>query len=114
MTYQPPYQPPQGGYPNFDYYYQQPPDPLAPARRAATMLFVVGAVTILSSFCCIGGSVMLPQLMNNPEFALRMRNVPGITLEQMRLGSMILGVGSLLFGITCIILGVFVRRASKG
>src|SRR5687768_16291998 len=114
MTDQPPYQPPSAGYPSFDYYYQQQPDFLAPARRAATMLYVIGALALLSSFCCIGAGSMLPRLMQNPDFAGRMQAIPGITPEMMRLATFTIGGGALVFGVVLIVLGTFVARGGKG
>jgi len=60
MSYQSPYQPPQTNYPNFDYYQ---PDALAPARRAGLLMYVMGALLILSSLCCGGVGAMLPQVI---------------------------------------------------
>ena len=119
MTYQPPYppsqppQPPPGQAPQFDYYYQQQPDYLGPARKAATLLFVLGAFSIIGSFCCIGASFSVQRLMQMPEFSQKMSEVPGMTAEMLRAVTLIAGVGSLIFGVLYIILGVFVRRGSK-
>ncbi len=110
MTYQSPYQPP-SGYSNFDY---SQPDLLAPARRASLMMFILGGLALLSSFCCAGAGAMVPQLMQQPDFAQRMQNVPGATPTLLRAVFIFMGVLSLAAAIAMVILGVFVRRGGKG
>ena len=110
MSYPSPYQPPQPNYSQFNYYQQ---DTLAPARRAAVLMFVLGALAIAGSFCCGGSVAMLPQLMQNPEFSSRMERIPGATEDVMRVGMIMLSVLSLVVGVVFIVLGMFVRRGSK-
>lgn len=108
--YPSPYQP---QYPlNFDYFQPGTPDLLAPARRAAIMLFIVGGLSLL----CGGGFVVLP-------FALPMSQLiaqapmrlpeppPGVSLEDaLKLTYLILGIGGLFVGAAILLLGFFVRK----
>ena len=110
MTYQSPYQPPTG-YSNFDYYQ---PDLLAPARRASLLMFILGGLALLSSLCCVGVGTMVPQLMQQPEFAQRMQSIPNASPEMLRMAFIAMGSISILFAIAMIVLGVFVRRGGKG
>src|SRR4051812_13194090 len=109
MTYPSPYQPPQGPYPNFDYYQ---PDVLAAARRASILMFVLGALSMLGSFCCGGMGFLMPELMKNPDFAARFQEV-GANEHMMRIGMIAIGALSFIFGLAFVVLGVFVRRGSK-
>ena len=111
MSYPSPYQPPTPQYSQYNYYQ---PDVLGPARRASVLMFVTGGLLIASSLCCGVFAAMLPQLMQQPEFSAQMRTVPGVTQEQMQLGAMIGGGLAVVGGLVVIVLGVFVRRGSKG
>jgi hypothetical protein len=111
MSYPSPYQPPQPDYQSFNYYQQ---DFLAPARRAAILMFVIGGLGVAGAFCCGGSVLLLPQLMQTPEFAAQMERVPGATQDTMRLGMIVLAAMSFVAGLVFIILGAFVRRGSKG
>src|SRR5688572_26669936 len=111
MTYPSPYQPPQGGIPNFDFYYQQQPDYLAPARRAANMMIAIGVLALLASLVVFAG---MGELMKDERFLERMRQVPDASLDLIETSLKIFG-GLLAFaGIVFIALSAGVRRGNKG
>jgi hypothetical protein len=102
---QSPYQPPTSysqpvGYDDFQ-------DPLKPARRAGILMYVLGGLTLLSSFCCVGIGVTLvrqPQLFSEMPTARQVS--PGEVFGESAV--------ALAVAIVLLVLGNFVRRGSKG
>jgi hypothetical protein len=108
--YPPPYsQPPVQ--PNYGYdfsYYQSQDDLLAPARRAGVMMFVIGGLLALGGLCCggLGAFAPIEQVMaQNPM----LNSTPGMTVEILKMGIIVMGVLALLFGLAMLVLGYFVR-----
>ena len=115
MTYPSPYQPPTppnfpGGFDPYN------PGPLLPARRASVLLYVLGALGILSAACCIGSGVMLPRMLaDKPDmFRELQQQMPGVTTEFIRTALFIFGALTLLAAMGMIVLAPFVRQGSKG
>ena len=115
-----PYQPPSPQqYPpaTFDYY--QPagaPDVLGPNKRAAVMMFIVAAVTLIGALCCAGAGAMLPQLLaQNPGASadLEAQMPPGMSMDMLRVTLVVAAVLVLLLAVAFVVLGVFVRKGSK-
>ena len=109
--YQPPYPPPPMG---FDYYAPQQADPLAPARRASTTMYVIGGLILLAATCFGVTLAMLPELMKQPEFAQTMAQTPGFTPEHLRIGLVAMTAISGVLGLCTVLLAVFVRRGGRG
>jgi len=108
--YPPPYsQPPVQ--PNYGYdfsYYQSQDDLLAPARRAGVMMFVIGGLLALGGLCCGGLGAFAPieeVMAQNPI----LNSTPGMTVEILKMGIIVMGVLALLFGMAMLVLGYFVR-----
>ncbi len=97
--------------PNFDYY--KPATQNTPARGASILMYVLGAIILLSGFCCAGMGVMIPQLMKQPEFARTIGSIPNATPEIMQIGLLIVGVLAAVAGIAFLVLGFFVGRGSR-
>jgi hypothetical protein len=109
--YTPPSTPQQQQQLNYGYdfrYYQPTDDLLAPARRAGVLLFVVGGLLALGGLCCgaLGTLAPLDEVMaQNPV----LNSTPGVTVEMLKVGIIVLGVLALLFGMALLVLGYFVR-----
>jgi hypothetical protein len=105
--YPSPYTPP----PNVGYdfnYYQPQQDLLAPAKRAGIMMFVMGALLALGGLCCGAVATVGPideVMAQNPV----LNSTPGVTAEMLKLGMIVLGVLTLLFGMVMLLLGYFIR-----
>lgn len=116
--YQSPYTPPPqhpndvGGY-DFNYYQPQR-DLLAPAKRASTLLFILGALIVLPSFCCAGMGLALPAIMADQPAAFADLTASQMTPEFIQRTFVIAGVIGLFAGMMMIVLGRFVRRGSMG
>lgn len=112
---QPPY--PQQPYPGqFDYYQPHGSDLLAPARRAAILMFVLGGLLAVLGACnSISALVINPteafekqsQLLNDPQ-AFQM------SPKTFRVMTVTFGIGMLVLGVLMIIFGAVVRRGSTG
>jgi len=116
-----PYPPPPGA-PGFDYYRPMPPrDPLAPAKRASVMLFVLGGLAVLGGLC-IGTIVWimpLDQVINQAKDSLSPQQLsqlpPGMSLEHLvRIVYTVLAVLGVGFGVLLLGLGPAVRRGRRG
>jgi hypothetical protein len=110
--YQPPYQPP--NLPSQpDFYYGAYADPLAPARRAAIVMFIIGALGMMCGmFIAVGGSIISPeQLAASPQAQQlqEMEAQSGLSLHAL---AVLMGVLILLPGILYAALGLWVRRGS--
>jgi hypothetical protein len=119
VTYNPPpYQPPPGplGYQPQPGYF----DPLAPAKRAAVMCWVLGALGLLCGLC-LNGIAFLAPLDTLVEEARK--NIPPEQLKalgNMDLAQLVkivyagMGIVTLLIAIVLLIVGGFVRRGGRG
>lgn len=115
MTQYPSTPPPYGH--GYDPYQQQPIDPLAPARRAALMMFLLGGLLLLCGIGCgtFAMTVPMERLLAESGVTLPQQPPPGMSIEElMRIGYMVLGVGSFLAGVVLVVLGLFVRKGGKG
>jgi hypothetical protein len=84
---------------------------LGPSRRASVLMFVLGGLLLLMGGCA-AAFFSLPDLeerMARQGSALP----PGITFDDMRRGAMVGGAILGTVGVLQIVLGVFVRRASR-
>jgi hypothetical protein len=98
----------------FDYYTPQQVDPLAPARRASNMMYVLGGLLLLLG-TCIGGFVLaLPELMKQPEFARAMQQTPELMSERFRTTGLVQSAALVVLGIVLVVLAIIVRRGGKG
>lgn len=121
MTQYPnPYQPPAGA-PGFNYYRPAGPDPLAPARRASVLLFVLGGLAVLGGICAglIAWVVPLDQIINQAQSSLTPQQLsqlpPGMSLEHLvRIGYTVLAVLGVGFGVLLLCLAPFVRGGGRG
>jgi hypothetical protein len=114
MTQYPPTPPPYGY--GYDPYAQQI-DPLAPARRAALMMFILGGLMLLCGIGCgtFAMTVPMDRLISEAGVTLPQQPPPGMSIEElMRIGYMVLGVGSFLAGVVLVVLGLFVRGGGRG
>ncbi len=113
---QPPYVPPPQpdyGY-DFRYYQPQQQDPLTPARRAGLMMFVLGGLIILPSFCCGAMGLALPALMAQQPGVFSEMSAAGLTPEAIQV-TLVVAAGVALFaGVIMIVLGRFVRSGAMG
>jgi hypothetical protein len=108
--------PPPYGY-GYDPYQQQQSDALAPARRAALMMFLLAGMMLLCGVCVGAFAMTVPmeRLLQESGITLPQQPPPGMSVgELMRIGYMVIAVGSLLAGIIVVVLGVFVRRGGMG
>ncbi len=110
--YSPPPVPPGYGY-DFNYYQPQQ-DVLAPARRASTMLYVLGGLILLPSFCCFAVGFALPAIMAQQPAVFSEVRASGMSPETVQ-KTLIIAAGAALFvGVLMIVLGRFVRRGGMG
>jgi hypothetical protein len=96
--------------PTFDYY--QPAGGSSHARRASVMMYVIGALVLLSGFCCLGMGAMVPKLAQRPDFARTIHSIPNMTPALFQAGMLVMGVIAAIIGIAYIVLGIFVGKAS--
>lgn len=119
MTYNPPsYQPPPGppGYSPQPGYV----DPLAPARRAAVMCWVLGGLGVLCGLCLNGVAFLAPpeamvqelRARLSPEQLQQLGNMDLATV--VRVTYAVIGVVALLVSLVLLIVGGFVRRGGRG
>ncbi len=98
----------------FDYYQQ--PDALTPARRAGNLMYVIGTLLLLSTFCCGATALMLPRVFQDrPEVLQQMQQRFPQANEQILQTGMYVLTGIVLFAaLLAFVLAVFVRGGSKG
>jgi hypothetical protein len=95
--------------------YQPVSDPLAPARRASIILFVLGGLCVMGSGCIGVAAWTLPmdEMLAKAKLTLP-APPPGMTMSQflqvMYTGIAFLGI---CFGISLVVVGLFVRRGSR-
>ena len=107
-----PYTPPTQYAAGYDYYQS---DPLAPARRAGLLMYILGGIVLLSGFCCIGMGQALPKLMaEQPEAFVGLEQIPEATPQLLQRTLYIFSGIIFVGGVGMIVLGRFVRAASKG
>ncbi len=110
--YNPPPTPPEYGY-DFNYYQPQR-DVLAPARRASTLLFVLGGLIVLPSLCCAGMGMALPAMMADQPAAFGDLTASHMTPQFLQRALVIAGGIGVFAGVAMIVLGRFVRRGGMG
>lgn len=110
--YSPPPVPPNGGY-DFNYYQPQQ-DALAPARRASTMLYVLGGLILLPGFCCFAMGFALPAMMAQQPAVFSEVRASGMPAETVQTTLMVAAGAALFVGVLMIVLGRFVRRGGMG
>ena len=108
---QPPYQPGYYGYP--------PQDPVASlvgrCKRAGILQIVLASITLLCGGCSAAISpFMTLEMISQAQAQAQVTLPPGFDLEMLRKVYLMLGIGLVIFGVTLIILGAVVIRASKG
>jgi hypothetical protein len=108
--YTPPPSPNYGGY-DFNYY-QPMQDPLAPAKKASIMLYVLGALVLLPSMCCGLVGLSIPTMIAQQPAAFSELSASGMTPQAMQTVLIVGGVVGLLIAVAMIVLGRFVRRGS--
>jgi hypothetical protein len=114
MTQYPPPPPPYGY--GYDPYAQPPGDPLAPAKRAGLMMFLLGGLLLLCGVCVgtFAMTVPMEQFIKESGVVLP-QTPPGVSVEElMQLGYVTIGVGSLIAGGLLVLLGIFVRKGGTG
>src|SRR5688572_21524570 len=104
MTQYPP-PPPPYGYGYDPYQQQQQPDPLAPARRASVMMFVLGGILSLCGVCLGAVAFVVPMAQLIRDSGATLPQAPsGMSIEElMRIGYITLGVGTLVAGVVLIV-----------
>jgi hypothetical protein len=113
-NYPSPYTPPGPQLPmNFDYYQPQD-DVMGPARRAGFLLFLLAGFALVGALGCGAAGAMFPQLIQErPDMLDRLQRIPEMTPGLIRT-MFFVGAGIMLIvGVAQVILGIFVRRASK-
>jgi hypothetical protein len=99
---------------DFDRYIPANNELLVPVRRAAVMMWVVGALHILAGICA--GSIWLipvDQLLAQPGVKLP-ELPPGIAAgEWLHIMATILGIGGFVIGLILVLLAIFVYRGSQ-
>ena len=117
--YPPSHPPPPYGQPPFDFSQYVPPaqaDLLAPARRAGTLMMVLGALVAMFGFCNAGSAFTTsPEQMAEQQAALRTPGMPESPLSPrgMQIATAVAGVLTLLVGVTLAVNGTYVRRGSS-
>lgn len=114
MSQYPP--PPQGPQPPVNFNYYQPvADPLAPARRASVMMFVLGGLAVLAGLCFAGiaSQVTADMFAGTPQAAQfeQIESQMGISLRTL---FTIVGVVPLVIGVIFVGLGILVRQGGFG
>jgi hypothetical protein len=106
----PPYPPQQ----TFGYYPMPQGDPLAPAKRASILMFVLGALVLLGGTCIGAMSAAMRSVNFPPEQKQQMdqwEQMAGMPVERLFL---VIGVFLLAMGVVLVVLGFFVRRGGLG
>ncbi|HSV14434.1 MAG TPA: hypothetical protein VLI90_09250 [Tepidisphaeraceae bacterium] len=109
--YPSPYSPPPqypGGY------YPAPPDPLAPAKRASLMMFILGPLVILAGTCLSLFASALNQVTLQPDQQQAIDQVEKTTGVPAHTLFMAAGVVMFVVGLLIVVLGLFVRRGGMG
>jgi hypothetical protein len=91
-------------------------DVLKPARRAALLMIVLGALVTLFGLCnAVTAMVMSPEMVAEQESAMKAAGLPesNISAEAFRTMTVVMGALTLLVGVTFIVVGAFVRRGSR-
>jgi len=105
--------PPTQNYGGYDFNYYQPvQDPLAPAKKASIMLYVLGALVLLPSACCGVVGLMVPAMIAQQPAAFSELSASGMSPEVAQTVLIAGGVVGLLIAIVMIVLGRFVRRGT--
>jgi hypothetical protein len=111
--YPSPYQPPTPSYKSYLYAWEEYHELVLPARRASTLMFVLGALGVIAGLGCLGMRAVVPWNNLPPELA---RSVEQFETQTHISPSAFIAVAALMVGIPSlllIVLGFFVRRASK-
>jgi len=108
-------QPQQPGYGyDFSYYQPQQQDPLAPARRASVLMFILGGLIVLPSFCCGAMGLALPGMMAQQPGLFSEMSAAGMTPEALQVTLVVVAGVALFIGVAMIVLGRFVRGGGIG
>jgi hypothetical protein len=110
--YPSPYSPPP--YTQQPVYYPVPPDPLAPAKRASVIMFVLGPLTALMGGCVAVLATAIDSVPMQPEQRQVIQQVEVKTGVPAHTLFMILGLIVFVPGILMFVLGIFVRRGRLG
>jgi hypothetical protein len=92
-------------------------DPLAPAKRASILLYVLGGLALAGGLCCGVIGAMMPQLLQQqPQLMEEMQNASGgqMTPEIMQVALVVVAGVVLVAGVLQLVLGFFVRKGGKG
>jgi hypothetical protein len=114
----PPYQPPQGP---LGLEYQRPTGAaFGPARGAAVMMWIIGALMLLCGSGLVAmtesggwGAIWKYAEQTNPQLVAQM-NAQGQTPEQIRIGYLVFGGIGIVVAVALLILGIFVFRRRVG
>lgn len=108
---QPPYPQPPTGYPPLAYATGQAPvDPMAPARRASTLMFVLGGIATLMGLC-MGAFAFLPMEQLAAQGGRQLPPLPAGMTWSVVAG--VFAVISLFAGVSQLLIAGFVRRATR-
>ncbi|MGE5611731.1 MAG: hypothetical protein ACM359_20965 [Bacillota bacterium] len=111
--YPSPYQPPNPSYGSYLYAWEEYHELVLPARRASTLMFILGALGVIAGLSCLGMRAIVPWNNLPPELARSFEQFEAQTHMSPATfiagAALTVGVPSLLL----IVLGFFVRRASR-
>jgi hypothetical protein len=110
--YPSPYSPPP--YAQQPGYYPVPSDPLAPAKRASVIMFVLGPLTALMGGCMAALSVAIGSVPLQPEQRQMLQQFEAKTGIPAHTMFMVAGLIIFIPGILLFLLGFFVRRGRLG
>src|SRR5437762_1312479 len=105
---QSPYTPPGSPYPShYPNYYPQQSDPLAPARRASSLMYIIGGLVIAGGLCCVGFSPMVPKAIQEQPDAFRPLQAanPMMTPQFIKTVVLVMGIVVVLVGGAMVALG---------
>jgi MFS family permease len=113
-NYPSPYTPPGPQLPmNFDYYQPQG-DVMGPARQAGFLLFLLAGLTLVCALACGGMGALFPRLIDqHPEVFEKLQRIPDATPGLIRTVFFVAAGVMLVMGAAQVVLGIYVRRASK-
>ena len=106
--------PPQGGYPMGYASPQLPVDPLAPARRASLMMFILGTLGLLCGVCMGVVAVMPIEQMMAQQGTSLPPLPPGMSYSMLPKLFGAIAILAVIASVAQLILGVYVRKASAG
>jgi hypothetical protein len=116
-----PYNPPpqQQQQPNLGFDYYQPgvaaaQDPLAPARRASVLMFIIGGLVLLCGGCLALSGQLVSVAQFPPEQAQVIQQFESQYKTSFQSAMIAFGVILLVLGLAYVLLGVFVRRGGMG